>query len=83
MPPRPDTPSASRPVPAHEACRETFVESSSELERLAALVEVLLASRDAERADHRRRVAALSAEVRRLSGMLDMVMIGIGSIAKP
>jgi hypothetical protein len=83
MPPRPDTPSASRPVPAHEACRETFVESSSELERLAALVEVLLASRDTKRANHHHPVSALSPKVRRLSGMLDMVMIGIGSIAKP
>jgi hypothetical protein len=66
-----------------DTSRDALVESTSEVERLAALVEVLLASPDTERADNRRRVAALTAEVRRLSGMLDLVLIGIGNIAKP
>jgi hypothetical protein len=59
-----------------DTSRDALVESTSEVERLAALVEVLLASRDAP-------WAHLTAEVRRLSGMLDLVLIGIGNIAKP
>jgi hypothetical protein len=36
-----------------DTSRDALVESTSEVERLAALVEVLLASRDAQRADNR------------------------------